>query len=314
LNDAVIHLNRTDSVWNYQYLVDYFSSGGSSTSNKKGVELDFKKVKLNNVAFLKKDAWRGEDMQLQLTSMDLDADEINFNNKKIKINSIDLTDPLFVIKNYAGKRPKKIKPVTDDDEIITEEKIDSLLKWNAGDWAVHIGKLKINNGEFKNIKETDSPYNDFFDGRNIDFASINATFSNVIGNKDTLTTFVEIKTKERSGFEVKSMMAEAKLTPNEMSFDKLEIKTNNSIIRDYFSMKFEDFSDMSDFINKIKMHARFEDADIDSEDIAFFAPAAKTWKKKIRISGLASGTVDDMFGSDMSIQAGNNTSLMVILV
>jgi hypothetical protein len=25
LGDAVIHLNRTDSVWNYQYLVDYFS-------------------------------------------------------------------------------------------------------------------------------------------------------------------------------------------------------------------------------------------------------------------------------------------------
>ena len=30
LGDAVIYLNRTDSVWNYQYLVDYFSGGSSS--------------------------------------------------------------------------------------------------------------------------------------------------------------------------------------------------------------------------------------------------------------------------------------------
>ena len=44
LADAVIHLNRTDSVWNYQYLVDYFSGGGSSGGSKKGVELDFKKM------------------------------------------------------------------------------------------------------------------------------------------------------------------------------------------------------------------------------------------------------------------------------
>ena len=308
LGDAVIHLNRADSVWNYQYLVDYFS-GSSSTSNKKGVELDFKKIKFNNVSFLKKDAWRGEDMQFHFASMDMDADEINLNSNKIKITSLDFTDPLFIIKNYAGKKPKKIKAVTDDNEIVAEEKIDSILKWNAEGWAVHVNKIKITNGDFKNIKQTDGSYNTFFDGRNIDFAAINGTFNNVVFINDTLTTSIELNTKERSGFEVKSMVADAKLTPNEMTFDKLEIKTNNSIIRDYFSMKYEDFSDMSSFITKIKMQARFDDAEIDSDDIAFFAPAAKKWNKKIRISGLARGTVDDIFGTEMSIQAGNNTYL-----
>ncbi|HEX6846429.1 MAG TPA: translocation/assembly module TamB domain-containing protein [Chitinophagaceae bacterium] len=316
LGDAVIHLNRTDSVWNYQYLVDYFSGGSSSGGAKKGVELDFKRVKLNNVSFLKKDAWRGEDMQFQLTSMDLDADIINFNNKTIEIKSIDFSDPVFLIKNYAGNRPKKEKVVNENEEIIDEQKIgqgtslgDTSLKWNPDGWAIHIDQLNISNGDFKNIKVISGPYNDFFDGRNIDFAAINASFKNVIFNKDTLTTSLELSTKERSGFEVKSMVADAKLTPHEMSFDKLEIKTNNSIIRDYFSMKFEDFSDMSDFITKIRMQARFEDAEIDSDDIAFFAPALKAWDKKIKISGLARGTVDDIFGNEMTIQAGNNTYL-----
>src|SRR6185436_15647805 len=228
LGDAVIHLGRADSVWNYQYLVDYFSGGGSSGSSKKGVELDFKKVKLNNVTFLKKDAWRGEDMQFRLTSMDLDADEINFNSKKIEINSLDFSDPVFSIKNYAGKRPRSLKVVNENEEIVDEQKIDSLLKWNPDSWSIHIGKLNINNGDFKNIKQIDGAYNDFFDGRNIDFAAINATFSNLVFNKDTLTTSVQLSTKERSGFEVKSMVADAKLTPHEMSFDKLDIKTNNS--------------------------------------------------------------------------------------
>jgi len=309
LSDAVIYLNRTDSVWNYQYLVDYFSGGSSSGGSKKGVELDFKKIKFNNVSFLKKDEWRGEDMQFRLTSMDLDADEINFNSKKIEINSIDFSDPLFLIKNYTGKRPRSIKVVTENEEIADEQKIDSLLKWNPESWSVHIGNLNINNGNFKSIRVINGSYDDYFDGRNIDFASINASFKNLVFNNDTLTTSLELSTKERSGFEVKSMVADAKLTPHEMSFDKLEIKTNNSIIRDYFSMKYEDFNDMNAFITKIRMQARFENAEIDSDDIAFFAPEAKAWNKKIIISGHARGTVDDLFANEMTIQAGNNTYL-----
>ena len=308
LADAVIHLNRADTAWNYQYILDYFSGGPSSGKKKKAIELDFKKVKFNNVTFLKKDAWRGEDMQFNLAAMDLDADEINLSTRKIEINSLDFSDPIFVIKNYAGKKPKIIKTVT-DEEVMSEVTVDSVLKWNADGWVVHIDKLKINNGDFKNIKEIPGTYNTFFDGRNIDFASINGTFSNVVLNKDTLTTSLQLSTKERSGFEVKSMVADAKLTPHEMTFDKLDIKTNNSIIRDYFSMKYEDFSDMSSFITKIRMQARFDDAEIDSDDIAFFAPAARSWNKKIKVSGLARGTVDDLFGSEMTIQAGNNTYL-----
>lgn len=308
MSDAVVHINRADSVWNFQYLIDYFAGGGSSTKKKKAVELDFKKIKLNNVAFVKKDEWRGEDMTLKLTAMDLDANEINFNTKKIEINSLDFTDPLFSIKNYAGNRPKKIKIIT-NEETNDDEKIDTMLKWNPDGWALHIDRMKINNGNFRSIRVIDGQYNDFFDGRNIDFAAINGTFSDVVFNKDTLTTKIYLSSKERSGFEVKSMVADGKLTPTEMSFDKLEIKTNNSVIRDYFSMKYEDFNDMSDFINKIRMQARFEDAEIDSDDIAFFAPELKTWKKRITISGLARGTVDDIYGSDMLIEAGRNTFL-----
>ncbi len=35
LQDAVVHLNRTDRIWNYQFLIDYFS--GPSTPGEKKV-------------------------------------------------------------------------------------------------------------------------------------------------------------------------------------------------------------------------------------------------------------------------------------
>jgi hypothetical protein len=39
LVDASINLNRSDSVWNYGFLLDYLS-GGSSSGRKKGIAID----------------------------------------------------------------------------------------------------------------------------------------------------------------------------------------------------------------------------------------------------------------------------------
>ena len=94
-----------------------------------------------------------------------------------------------------------------------------------------------------------------------------------------------------------------------MAFSNLEIITNNSTIRNYFRMSYDDMSSMNDFIHKVKMQANFENSQIDSDDIAFFAPAMKTWKKSIHLNGAVRGTVDDLVGKNLLIQAGNNTLL-----
>jgi hypothetical protein len=39
LDDAVINMNRADSIWNYQFLVDYFSGPGSNSKKKAGPDI-----------------------------------------------------------------------------------------------------------------------------------------------------------------------------------------------------------------------------------------------------------------------------------
>ncbi len=307
LQNAIINLNRTDSIWNYQFLQDYFSGGGKTSGKKEGIAIDLKKAELKNVYILKKDKWLGEDMLVQLKALNLDADEINFTTKKINIKGLLFSSPLLHLKNYSGLKPHL--PLQNEPENESEIKIDSLLKWNQSGWLVHIDKLKINNGIFRVDKQAETSFSDYFDGRHIEFATINGNFNNLNWIKDTITSSLELQTKERSGFEVKSMTADVKFTPKEMSFNKLEIKTNNSSIRNSFAMAYDDMSDLGDFIHKIKMTASFKNSEIDSDDIAFFAPELKTWKKKIKLSGNTRGTVDDLFGNDMIIEAGQNTFL-----
>ncbi|HEY6504229.1 MAG TPA: translocation/assembly module TamB domain-containing protein [Chitinophagaceae bacterium] len=304
MENAVINMQRTDSVWNHQFLIDYFSSPSTGKKKEGGINLSLKKIKLVNVIVRQKDAWSGKDMIVAARSLELDARKMDPDKKQIDISSLSLTEPVFSEFHYKGNKPKKIKsgatPVAAKD---------SALQWNVDGWIVNLDKLTITNGLFKEENQTATPALSSFDGKHIEFSSINGEFTGLRFEKDTITAHIDLATKERSGFEVKKMVANLKLTPQEMAFADLDIETNNSRIRNYYRMSFDDFSDMGDYIHKVRMQGHFEDSEIDSDDIAFFAPAMKTWKKKITLKGNIRGTVDDMIGRDLVVQAGNNTLL-----
>ncbi len=102
LEEAKIYLHRVDSVWNYQFLADYFS-GPPSTKKKSGIDLDLKIVALKGINILRKDEWRGEDMAFHIRSLDLDAKKLSLREKTIQVNGITIIDPFFSVYNYKGR-------------------------------------------------------------------------------------------------------------------------------------------------------------------------------------------------------------------
>ena len=305
LDNALIKFQRTDSVWSHQFLIDYLGgSSSSSTSGKKkksGMQLKLKKVELNNVTFLKKDGWDGNDMTVWIGSMKMDANEINFSKKTVDIKLLSISKPFVKLYNHAGNNPGRATTAS--------QPVDSLLIWNKAGWRMHIGILKIEDGFFRNDKQSIKPLLAGFDGRHVEFASANAVLTNINWDKDTVTGHFEIAAKERSGFEVKKLIADAKFTPKEMTFNNLDIRTNNSYIHRYFRMSYNNFNDMKDFIHSVNMQGDFDGSEIDSDDIAFFAPGLKKWKKKFILKGKVRGSVDALVGREMLVKAGNNTLL-----
>lgn len=307
LEDAIIKFQRSDSVWSQQFIFDRFGSSSTAGAKKKGgMQLNLKKLDMKNVRFVKKDEWAGENMTAHIGSLNLDADEVSFSKNVIEANSLLIDQPIFSIYKYKGRKPGS--PETNADTFTTTS-VDSVLKWNRGGWVMHIDKLKITNGIFKTDKQSDKPVLAGFDGRHIDFNHINGEFTDVRWINDNITAHLDLSSKERSGLEVKKLRADVKFTPQEMAFNNLDIQTNNSRIHHYFRMSYEDFGSMADFIHKVNMQGDFDGSEIDSDDIAFFAPALKTWKKKITLRGKVRGTVDALTGREMLVQAGNNTLL-----
>jgi hypothetical protein len=307
LQDAVIHLQRSDSVWNYNFLVTYFSSNKKSTNNKNGIDLNLEKVELDNVSIRQRDAWRGENMSMQVGMLDLDAREVNFREKRIRINSITIDKPAFALFNYPGNRPDWLRPKYNDSLPIVND--PNHLRWNPNGWEISIDQVTLSNGTFSNDKKTDrAPYN-YFDGNHILFTNIQGSFKKISFTRDTITANMTLSTKERSGFVVKKLQANWKMHPEAMEFANLDIQSNRSRLHNYFAMRYKTFDDMSDFVTAVTMEGNFTDADLDSDDIAYFAPALATWKKKIRVTGRIRGAVDNLTARKLEIEAGRDTYL-----
>ncbi|MBZ4187757.1 translocation/assembly module TamB domain-containing protein [Niabella beijingensis] len=307
LTDAYIQLQRTDSVWRYQFLLDYFSTPASKKPKKQGtVNIAFREVDLKNILLKKKDRWTGEDLTFSLASLHVDPKKIDFDRKLIDIDALTVNKPYVALHSYDGRKPE----TTDNDtprDTSSGKTVPGGLEWNSSQWEIKAGNIAINDGTFKTDNDTIPPAPEAFDGKHIEFSKIDIDLKSVRWWMDTITTKIDLTTKERSGLEVKKLAANAKVTPKEITFNDLDLRTNDSRLSDYFSMKFAGFSSMSNFISEVHMEGRFKKADINSDDIAFFAPAMRTWKKKIILSGDIKGPVAALVGRKLEIQAGNNT-------
>ncbi|MEO6490268.1 MAG: hypothetical protein ABIO04_10035, partial [Ferruginibacter sp.] len=303
MEDAIVNMDRTDSVWNYQFLIDYFDSPKKNNKKSGGVEFDLQEVHLTNIRLNKIDKWIGQNMIASLKKVDLKMQGIDFKKNEIIIDAMYLGDPRFSQYDYQGLKPAQ----ADLSTIIEKIPGVSAFQWNNSGWVVSLKKLTIENGIFSNDRETlRQPYVDRFDGQHLGFSAITGTINNVLFRNDTLRADIALTAKERSGLLVKKLSSSMRLTPAIMEFDKLDLLVNNSHLKNYYAMEYNNFNnDMSNFLNDVTLEARFQDSKISSEDLALFAPQLANWNRVFYLEGNAKGTVDNFSAKKLKVRTGN---------
>ncbi len=133
LEDAYVNVYRTDSIWNYQFLANYFSPAKPKSQKKKStLKFDLKRLDFKNIVLVQNDKWTGRRMDIKLGNLQLDADNINIDENIVAINSLDLDRPVFSLIDFQGLRPAVVK----------KKKINSStsLYFNEGDLQLTIAK------------------------------------------------------------------------------------------------------------------------------------------------------------------------------
>ncbi|MGI8597892.1 MAG: translocation/assembly module TamB domain-containing protein, partial [Chitinophagaceae bacterium] len=301
LEDAIIKFNRTDSVWNYQFLSDYFAS--SEQKKDAGIEFDLKKVVMYNVDFEQKDEWAGSHLYANVASLDMDANEITVTGKTININNLYLENPYFHQYAFKGRKPQTTVTNTTVDDA-------GSLQWNPDNWRFLVKNISIKNGRYRNDNGSLEQALTYFDAAHLDFSNINANINNLNFLQDTLRAGVNLSTNERSGLAVQKLQTNLNFHPQMMEFNDLYLKTNRSELGDYFAMNFNDIGDLSEFISLVQMDVHFKNTSVHTDDIAFFAPDVRNWNRLFSINGSVRGSVDALNGEDIAVRIGSNTSVI----
>lgn len=316
LENAQVNLvrHRNDSAWNYQFIVDAFGSSGPDTSttpkSSGGVALDLRRIDLHNIRINQIDAWVGEDMRIAAKQIYLDAQNLDLQKHNIDIQQLLLDQPSFIISRYPASplRHKKSKSTNSPLPAIDST---GQLRWNSSNWKLLVRELAVRNGVFglEDLEDTKPLGAGFFDPDHIRFANINLTLLNTSLIKDSIIGDLTLRTKERSGFEVKKLTARFKMSPVEMEFSQMDLITNRSHLRNYYTMQYSDLGDMSDYVDLVFMKARFVNSTLSSDDIAYFAPPLANWKREISLNGVVEGPVSNLDADSVSLQAGSTTRL-----
>lgn len=308
LDDAIINLHRSDSTWNYQFLVDYFSSPSKKTDTSKNViHLDLKVLNLNRVKIWQQDEWRGENMFASVKQLNLHADLFDMEHKLIKVGSVRLDEPIFSHYDYTGRRPRD----TTSAKLAAPELEATGLQWNTEGWQLSVKNILLENGKVAIEREGNShvPANEF-DERHIVLSAVNGTVKNFQFIDDTLKASVSVSVKDRGGFAVKKLTTDYKLTPKIMEFNHLDLVTSKSHLRNYYVMHYNSFNDdMLDFVHAVKLEGHFENSQLSSEDLAYFAPQTRSWNTIFLLNGIVSGKIDNLIARDIVIRAGANNYL-----
>ena len=295
LEKAKVYLHRKSQLWNYQFIVDHFKSNDTSKSSDQA--FDLKKIDFTNIQFTQDDEWIG-------TKTKFDAKHVlaNFNqfkSQKIEIEKLILDQPYY----YNLDKPGLASP----SKIIKRQKpLKKELYFNPSGLNILAKKIEILQGKIWIEYGFGQPV-PHFDEEHIRMQNLNATIDNASFIADTIKASVKLSLKERSGFVIKKLATQFRMTPQMMEFAALLLKTNHSNIGNYYAMEYQDFNaDFRAYLHKVNMRATITKSIVAFDDIAFFAPALKNMHQKITTGFKFNGTVDDFKVEQLGAQYGQS--------
>ena len=303
LKNAIVKTQRTDSVWNYEFLMDYFSSSNKSSSESKS-KLSLQQIRLENIQFIQRDGWNGKNLYVSLHNLAFEAEDANTKNNQYYIRSIHIDRPTYFEQSYQGLKPNSNVVIKKDSNAVKQP-----FEWNPNNLQLFIDHISITDGVLGMQKlPTKAIVPGSFSDVNIVFEKINGSLSKVQWLKDTITTHIDLSTQEQSGLQVKTLQANCTIHPRAIIFDQLILRTNNSQIKNYFAMRYYSINDLSQFEKKVQLEANLTSSILSSNDLSLFAPKLKNWNMKFLLTGHVKGTLDNMVGTNMNIHTDNSSS------
>lgn len=287
-------------TWLGQKASGYLSKELNSTISIKAVNIKFfKKANLEGVFISdkKKDTLFSGDLLVDIRNLDL-------KNQKIEFKKITLKNSTAKIVNYKGDSTMNFQFLID---YFDSGAVDTTP---TKEWEVKLGDIYLDSVNITyRDEQKDTKVSQNMNFNNLHFAKASGKFSEIKFEKDTIFVKLnDVRTIEQSGFVLKNLTTDAKISSKELLLKKLIIKTPHTYLKgnvDFYSQSWDDYSD---FLNKVKIKADLlPGTQLASEDIATFTSELNGLKEIVYLSGKVRGYVNDLNLKEFKLKYGKHT-------
>ncbi|MFI5158585.1 MAG: translocation/assembly module TamB domain-containing protein, partial [Sphingobacteriales bacterium] len=226
--------------------------------------------------------------------------------RSIKQRTIDLS---LVKLDNSSVYLKKYKDSTSNVKFIVDYFSSPVTtKSTSKPWKVIFGKVAVNNLHFRYKNYL---VDTLINGVNFDDVDVKK-FSTVIDSMDVFHHLFKgyihnLTLHEKSGAYIKTLTADATVDTNLILTKHLFLQTANSMVKDYFRMKFKSFDDFTDIEDKVMMDADFKSSRVSSKDIAFFTSGLEKVRFDLGVDGKIHGMVRHLTAKNLLITGGQAT-------
>ena len=238
-------------------------------------------------------------VDFQLSSL-LDKKNINIDEVILKKSNVKL------IKNSAVSG------------LNINEFIQNLRAWLASDKPAEnppvftIDEIELQNSSFSLNDPARDSITTGFDYYHFNLEDIDLSAENFLVVADTLEfNLLSLVTREPvTDLAIKEMSTFFRLSKNEMQFLGLDLKANESVIKDTVILKYDNTGALSYFTDSVSFEANLSSTVIYSKDLGLFAPYMKTLDEYYEISGDINGKVKNLTIKDMTLSFGESSKLV----
>ncbi len=309
MHKTLINVHRyKDSVWNYNFLLDYFGVNNKSTNpNTKKQEWGLRKISITKALVNYHDAWLGQKASLSMGVCWINIDSILLASKKIACNEIVLSE-LDILTQKIERLQPNAKTNTSLPKQASSYNATSIKDRT---WDIVVNHIDIKNSSFIHNEDALPGIYSKFDTKHIGVLNANIELKKVsLLNEVVKARIINCAAKERCGFNVLKLKGDLVLHKKELELKNLFIATPNSEIKDYISLSGNDLpNNIKHIEDEVMFNTNFEKSYVSPIDIAYFTNTLPKGVQKIYVNGSINGILTHLNANDVTISTGNVTRI-----
>jgi hypothetical protein len=182
---------------------------------------------------------------------------------------------------------------------------------SGGSTKFGIGQIDLRNSRFSLVNYNLPVIEKGLDYNHMRFADIAISASKFYVDGDEIGVNIGLLTgvEQGSGLTIKELQTQLTYSSEFLEFDKLNLITNQSHIKDFLRFEYASPSSFSDFINKVVVITRMKETVLSLEDLRFFAPTLPDIEDAIILTGEVQGPVSDIRSDEFLLRLGKKTEI-----